>query len=136
MDKANVLEDTIKYLKQLQERVKTLEEQPVQKPVESAVLVKKSQTSDDNGSSCDENFEGGKAAGDDNVDDLPEIEAKLSEKTVLVKIHCKNHKGVLVKVLAEIESFNLSVLNTSAIPFASSALDITVMAQVRLFSLT
>jgi len=130
MDKASVLGDAIKYLKQLQEKVKTLEEQSAQKPVESAVLVKKSQLSEDDTSSSDENFEGGEGE-DVNVDDLPEIEAKLSEKTVLVKIHCKNHKGVLVKALAEIESFNLSVLNTSAIPFASSALDITVMAQVR-----
>ena len=89
MDKASVLGDAIKYLKQLQEKVKTLEEQSEQKPVESAVLVKKSQLSDDDDSSCDENFEG------DNGDDRPEIEAKLSEKIVLIKIHCKNHKECL-----------------------------------------
>ncbi|GFY95484.1 basic helix-loop-helix (bHLH) DNA-binding superfamily protein [Actinidia rufa] len=38
MDKATVLENAIKYLKQLQDQVKTLEEQTKKKPIESAVF--------------------------------------------------------------------------------------------------
>nr|AYM47548.1 bHLH transcription factor [Dracaena cambodiana] len=141
MDKASVLGDAIKYLKQLQEKVKTLEEQSAQKP---AVLVKKSQQIDDDGSCCDENFirataiPGDKDQEQDDSNNLPaEIEAKLSEKTVLVKIHCKNVKGLLVKMLAEIESHNLSILNASALQFAISAISVTVLAQVEKgFSLT
>nr|QOJ43715.1 bHLH transcription factor [Dracaena cambodiana] len=147
MDKASVLGDAINYLKQLQEKVKTLEEQSAQKPVESTVLVKKSQlSSDDDGSSCDENFDGTSAAGKrpdrdqkrDDRDNNPEIEVKLSEKTVLIKIHCKNSvKGVLVKMLAEIERHRLSIVNTSALPFSTSAIDVTVLAKIEEgFSLT
>lgn len=125
MDKASVLGDAIKYLKQLQEKVKTLEEQNAKKTVESAVLIKKSQLSSDDDGSCDENSDG-RSCGES----LPEIEAKMSENSVLIKIHCEKHKGVLVKVLSEIEKLHLTVINTSVIPFASSSLDITVVAQI------
>ncbi|ONK76089.1 uncharacterized protein A4U43_C03F23760 [Asparagus officinalis] len=136
MDKNSVLGGAIKYLKQLQEQVKTLEEQSAKKMVESAVIVKKCQLSDDDGSSLEEIFCEGKPNEANNSIDV-EVEAKLSGKTVLLKIHCKKSKGLLVKILAEIESLKLSVLNSSCIPFTGSALDITVMAQVEEgFSLT
>nr|XP_010936244.1 transcription factor bHLH18 [Elaeis guineensis] len=125
MDKASVLGDAIKYLKQLQEKVKSLEEQNAKRTVESAVLVKKSQLSSDDDGSYDENF-GGQPSGES----LPEIGAKMSEKSVLIKIHCEKSKGILVKALCEIEKLHLTVINTSVIPFASSLLDITVVAQV------
>ncbi|KAE8655843.1 putative Basic helix-loop-helix DNA-binding superfamily protein [Hibiscus syriacus] len=57
-DKASVLGDAIKYLKQLQEKVKTLEEQAAKKAVESVIFVKKAQIyADDETSSSDENFD-------------------------------------------------------------------------------
>ncbi|KAF9610372.1 hypothetical protein IFM89_022042 [Coptis chinensis] len=125
MDKASVLGDSIKYLKQLQERVKTLEEQASKKTMESAVFVKKFQIPlDDDSSSTDENFS--------NCYDesLPEIEARVCERNVLIRIHCEKRKGVLVKTLAEIEKRNLSVVNSSIIPFGTSTLDISIMAQM------
>ncbi|XP_064999326.1 transcription factor bHLH18-like [Musa acuminata AAA Group] len=125
-DKASVLGDAIKYLKQLEEKVKVLEEQAAKRTVESAVLVKKSQLcADDDSSSCDENFEGRQCG-----DSLPEIEAKISEKAILVKIHCENRKGVLVKALSEIEQLHLSVVSASVMPFGTYSLDMTVMAQI------
>lgn len=130
MDKASVLADAIKYVKQLQEKVNTLEEQTVKKTVESVIYVKKSQISvDDDLSSSDENFDGS------STEALPEIEARVSDKNILIKIHCEKHKGVLVRTLAEIEKHHLSVFNTSVMPFANSALDITVMAQVNLHTI-
>lgn len=120
MDKASVLGDAIKYLKQLQEKVTSLQDQVTQRNVESAVLVKKSQLcANDDSSSSDENFD----------ESLPEIEARVCEKTILIKIHCENRKGILVKALSEIEKLHLSVTNTSVMPFTSSSLDITVMTQ-------
>ncbi|CAL9048010.1 transcription factor bHLH18-like [Musa acuminata AAA Group] len=125
MDKASVLSDAIKYLKQLQENVKALEDQVAKRNVESAVLVKKYQLcADDDSSSCTENFNERQSG-----ESLPEIEARVCEKTILIRIHCENRKGVLVKALCEIEKLHLSVMNTSVMPFAGSSLDITVMTQ-------
>lgn len=131
MDKASVLGDSIKYVKELQERVKMLEERTKKRTVESVVFVKKSQlmissTDDDTSSSNDS---------DDSHSDevlLPEIEARVSEKDVLIRIHCEKQKGFMVKMLSEIEKLHLSVVNTSVLPFGNSTFDITVIAQVKL----
>ncbi|CAL9049077.1 transcription factor bHLH25-like [Musa acuminata AAA Group] len=122
MDKASVLGDAIEYLKRLEEQVKSLEDQVAKRQAEKAVLVKKSRLgADDDDSSSDEHPCGGPA---------PEIEARVCDKAVLIKIHCENRKGVLVKALSEIEKLHLSVGNTSVIPFAAASLDITVMTQM------
>ncbi|THG20369.1 hypothetical protein TEA_000601 [Camellia sinensis var. sinensis] len=125
MDKASVLGDAIKYLKHLQEHVKLLEEQINKKSEESVVFVKKSQLcAEDDTSSCDENFHG------HFKETLPEIEARISEKSVLIRIHCEKQKGFAVKLLSEIERLNLSVVNSSFLPFGQYAMDITVVAQM------
>lgn len=117
-------------MKDLQEKVKDLEEQNMERTVESVVFVKKSHVSvnDDEGSSSDEN--NGDEPRSSQLQPFPEIEVKVSRKTVLVRIHCENHKGVLVKVLSEIESMNLIITNNNAMPFLGSSINITVTAQV------
>ncbi|KAJ8470111.1 hypothetical protein OPV22_024454 [Ensete ventricosum] len=133
-DKASVLGDAVLYVKELEARVKALEDQNVKRTVESVVLVKKSQPSaaDDDGSSSDESFDA-----QPSQKPFPEIEAKVSGKTVLVRIHCENRKGVIVKILSEIESINLTVTNTNVMPFLGSSINITVTAQIEEdFSLT
>ncbi|KAI3978650.1 hypothetical protein MKX01_015825 [Papaver californicum] len=124
LDKASVLGDAIKYLKQLEEKVKILEEQTTKKTVESVVFVNKRSrvTADDdiNSSSFDDQY----------VNALPEVEAKISDKNVLIRIHCEKHKGIVVKILAEIEKFHLTVVNSNVMVFGDSSLDITINAKL------
>ncbi|CAK9150594.1 unnamed protein product [Ilex paraguariensis] len=131
MNKTSVLGDAIKYLKQLQERVKMLEEQATKQTMKSVVLVKKSQLDVEDESSSDESF------GGSSDESLPEIEARVCNKNVLLRIHCEKQKGQLVKILTQIEKLNLSVVNTSVFPFGSLALDITITAEMeKEFSMT
>lgn len=126
MDKASVLGDAIKYMKQLQEKVKTLEEQTKKRSsMESVVFLKRYQVSDN--SSTD-------SSTDPVITEssLPEIEARSCDKDVLISIHCEKRKGALERILSEIEKLNLSVVNSSLMSFGDSALNITVIAQVLL----
>lgn len=128
MDKASVLGDAIKYLKYLQERVKTLEEQAAKKTMESVVFVKKSLVciADDSSSSTDEN-----SAGGCRDYPLPEIELTVSDEDVLIRILCENQKGCLMKILTEMEKLHLKVINSIVMPFGNYTLDVTIVAQVR-----
>ncbi|OAY39385.1 transcription factor bHLH25 isoform X1 [Manihot esculenta] len=127
MDKASVLGDAIKYLKQLQERVKTLEEETKEKIIESVVIVKKSHLlfCEDESSFSDESLS--KVFVNK---PLPEIEARICDKQVLIRIHCEKKKGVLKKTVAEIEKLHLTVVNSSVLTFGSFALDVTIIAQM------
>lgn len=128
MDKASVLGDAIKYLKQLQERVKSLEEESKKKTMESAVFVKKYQLSTaDDCSSCDESSE------DHSADQaLPEIEGRVADKDVLIRIHCENHKAIVARIFGEVEKLHLSIVQSNVVRFGSSTLDITIVAQVHI----
>ncbi|MED6193518.1 hypothetical protein PIB30_020320 [Stylosanthes scabra] len=121
MDKASVLGDAIKYLKQLQEKVKTLEEQVAEKTVESAVFVKRSIVfADDDEFSSDGNSD----------QEIPEIEARISGKDVLIRVHCDKHSGRVPKIMNEIEKYDLTVQSSSFLPFGNNSLDITIVAQM------
>ncbi|KAG8368571.1 hypothetical protein BUALT_Bualt15G0059300 [Buddleja alternifolia] len=127
MDKASVLGDAIKYMKQLQDKVKTLEEQTKKTTIESLVFVKKHEiyTDTENSSSDDQSFSNGPII----TQPLPEIEARFCNKDVLISIHCEKKKGIFEKTVAEIEKLHLSVVNSSLMAFGDSALNITVIAQ-------
>ncbi|KAE8709593.1 putative Mitochondrial editing factor 22 [Hibiscus syriacus] len=131
-DRTSVLGDAIKYLKQLQEKVKTLEEQAAKKAVESVIFVKKTQIyADDETSSSDENFD------IQSNKPFPEIEARVSDKDVLIRIHCEKNKGFISNILNEVEKLHLSVLNTNVLPFGQATLNITIVAQMEAeFSMT
>ncbi|RDX76547.1 Transcription factor bHLH25, partial [Mucuna pruriens] len=123
-DKASVLGDAIKYLKQLQEKVRALEEEKnMRKNVESVVIVKKSQLSNDVNNSSSEY--------DGSFDEiLPEIEARFCERNVLIRVHCEKSKGVVEKTIHEIEKHHLKVTNSNTMTFGRCALDITIIAQM------
>ncbi|KAF8017546.1 hypothetical protein BT93_H2659 [Corymbia citriodora subsp. variegata] len=129
MDKASILEDAIKHLKELKQRVKALEEEvAAAKTVESVVVVKKSQltTDDDTNSSSDEHS----CSQIDQQISLPEIEARVTGNCALIKIHCEKRNGSLSKIIGEIEKRNLTVVNSCVMPFGSSILDVTISAQM------
>ncbi|KAL5726293.1 hypothetical protein ACHQM5_009347 [Ranunculus cassubicifolius] len=117
MDKSSVLEDGIKYIKQLQDRVKTLEEQASKTTMDSVLYVKKFQILSDDDSEISH-------------EPLPEIQAKVLEKNVLLRIHCETRKGVQGKLFEELEKLNLSVVHSSFMPFGTSTLDITLMTEM------
>ncbi|KAK7386330.1 hypothetical protein VNO78_26490 [Psophocarpus tetragonolobus] len=128
MDKASVLGDAIEYVKELKERLAVLEEQRKKTKEESVVILNKPDLSgdgDDDSSSCDESIDA-----DSVRDSLFEVESRVSGKEMLLRIHCQKQKGLLVKLLAEIQSYHLFVINSSILPFGDSIIDITIVAQM------
>ncbi|KAK2410303.1 transcription factor bHLH18 [Trifolium repens] len=126
MDKASVLTDSIKYMKELKDSLKVLEEQNKKQEAESVVVLNKQKLCSndviDNSSSCDESIEGAKES-------ILQVEARVSGKEMLIRIHCQKQKGLLVKIMAEIQSFQLFFVNSSVVPFGDS-MDITIIAQM------
>ncbi|CAM8959853.1 unnamed protein product [Rhodiola kirilowii] len=132
-DKASVLADAIKYIKQLQERVKILEDQTKSKTVESVVLMKRSKLVIIDGKNKPSSFsnETSIEGGLDDDQELPEIEARVCNKDVLIRVHCDNKKGVTEKILGEMSKLHfMSVVNTNVLAFGSSAFNITIVAQM------
>ncbi|KAJ4902801.1 Transcription factor bHLH19 [Raphanus sativus] len=127
-DKITVLDDAISRVKQLQEQIRKLkEEKEARREMESMILVKKSKVFIDQephqSSSCSsyhEKFD----------QPLPEIEAKVVQKEVLIRIHCKKSKGCMINILNTIENLQLRIENSIVLPFGDSTLDITVLAQM------
>ncbi|KAI4375921.1 hypothetical protein MLD38_013735 [Melastoma candidum] len=119
MDKASVLGDAIKYLKQLQERVEVLEDQTGQRAVETIVSVKKLRVCDD-GDLSNGSFD----------EPLPEIEVRVSGVDVLVRVHCRKTDRALEMIVAEVQKLHLNITNSSFITFGPCLLDITLVAKM------
>ncbi|XP_057871127.1 transcription factor bHLH25 [Cryptomeria japonica] len=135
MDKASVLGDAIKYVKQLQEKVKVMEEKAPKKTVQSVVYVKKaklvSNPEDDKLSSTSSSSNSSSAVEDGTEGVLiPEIEARQVNKNILIRIHCEKRKGLLVKSLAELERLDLTIMNASILSFTETTLDLTFTVQM------
>ncbi|KAI9110300.1 hypothetical protein K1719_018742 [Acacia pycnantha] len=139
IDKATILSEAISYVKQLQERVKELEQDTknkmiiMEKPYHQAVLC--------SGDDDDDNVDGGTPPamsevnyfdGDGNNDIvLPEVKARISDnKQVLIRILCKKQKSTILGILDKLESLHLIVSGNSVMPFGSSTLDVTIIAQM------
>ncbi|XP_058734886.1 transcription factor bHLH18-like [Vicia villosa] len=128
MDKASVLAESIKYVKELKDRLEVLEDQNKKTKAESAVVLNKPDIcSDEDNSSSDESIECG---GGGDSESLLQVEARELGKEMLIRIHCKKKKGVLVKMMGEIQSLELFVVNSNVLPFGDSVLDITIIAQI------
>ncbi|CAI9752942.1 unnamed protein product [Fraxinus pennsylvanica] len=122
-DKNSVLGDAIKYLQHLQQRVHAIEEQSTKQNLESVVLVKRSRLlMEDDGSTYESNSS--------SEQQLPEIEARVCNNHIHLRIHVKKHKGVLSKVPCELEKLNLAIVNINVTPFGNFAFDITIIAVI------
>jgi hypothetical protein len=129
VDKLSALGSTIEYVKQLEEKLKALEEQSARTTSTffgNKCRVVPAEKNDDLLDSADI----ATSAGGSNSN--PTVEAIVYADTVLLKICCKDKRGVLVVVLSELEKRGLSILDTSVLPFTDSCLNITIIAKARL----
>ena len=128
-DKITVLDDAISRVKQLQEQIRKLnEEKEARREMESMILVKKSKVLFDEEPYLSSSSSSSSHAKFDQL--LPEIEAKVVQKEVLIRIHCEKRKGCMINILNTIENLHLRIENSIVLPFGDSTLDITVLAQV------
>ncbi|KAL6893633.1 hypothetical protein ACP4OV_007731 [Aristida adscensionis] len=140
MDKATILSDATKYVRELQEKVKELEARRSNNRrsiIEPVVLVKRPclhavavPNPDDDGSTLSASSAKPAAAAAARKQQLPEIEARFSETSVMVRIHCENGKGVAVKMLSEVENLHLSIVHANVMPFQACTLIMTITAKM------
>ncbi|KAM3279881.1 hypothetical protein ACQJBY_046946 [Aegilops geniculata] len=130
MDKATILSDAVRYVKEQQEKLKALQDRDV-RSIDSVVLVKRPCISNDD-DGCPSPPRSAAAGGGPPTTriPLPEIEVRISESNVMVRIHCQDGKGVLVTLLAEVEGLHLSITHTNVVSFPASTLIINLMAKV------
>jgi hypothetical protein len=138
MDKATILSDATKYVKELHGKLKDLEAggSNRRKSIETVVLVKRpclhaAPAPDDDDSPLSASSGSGTPA--ETKTQLPEIEARFAENSVMVRIHCEDGKGVAVKVLAEVEELHLSIIHANVLPFVEGTLIITITAKASFF---
>ncbi|KAK8465135.1 hypothetical protein PHAVU_010G158600 [Phaseolus vulgaris] len=129
IDKATILCEAITYVKRLKERVRELEEQCKRTRVESVSFVhQRSNNGSDKGTTSsgamksDECYKTSEA--------LPTVEARVFKKDLLIRIHCKLQNGILIKILDHLNTLDLYTTSNSVMPFGSSTLDISIVAQM------
>jgi len=110
-------------VKELKERVEELEKQDknVGRKPYSCGINNYSEDTNSSETSSDDDF---------NNNILPEIEAKVIGKEVVIEIYCEKQKGIELKLLDHIENLQLFVTGSSVLPFGKSAISITTIAEV------
>ncbi|KAF0909992.1 hypothetical protein E2562_001242, partial [Oryza meyeriana var. granulata] len=112
MDKATILSDAASYIKKLQEKLKALE------AVASGSNGGARVTAETVGAMVPEEEDIISPSSARKNLPPPEIEAWCSQNNnVMVRIHCENGKGVMVRILAEVEELHLTIINASVMPF-------------------
>ncbi|CAN6331348.1 unnamed protein product [Urochloa humidicola] len=131
MDKATILSDAAKYVKELQQRLKDMEEaaaagsnaRSAKKPCNGGAIV----VPDENGSPS---ITTSASSSGLPKPALPEIQAWFSENTAMVRVHCQSGKGVAGTVLAEVEELGLSIAHANVMPFSACTVIITINAKM------
>ncbi|KAF7826655.1 transcription factor bHLH18-like [Senna tora] len=141
IDKASVLCEAINYVKQLQERVRELEKINTEKTTTKRSSITSSSSHHHHSEVC--TSKGGattttttnkcnnQAANCDQVSALPEMEARVLGKQVLIRIHCDvRQNDIMLNVMALLPRIHLSLLSCTLLPFGNSASTITITAQM------
>jgi len=115
-------------VKQLKERVEKLEKQEENVGVTSMMALNESPNSC--GINEDTNSSETSCVDGCNHSILPEIEARVMGKEVLIEIHCEKQNGIELKLLEHIENLQLFVNGSSVLPFGKSTISITIIARV------
>ncbi|KAJ8567390.1 hypothetical protein K7X08_019598 [Anisodus acutangulus] len=123
LDKASILGDAIKYIKQLEEQVKSLEEQTNKYSEEPVVPVKRARLL----SSYDNSNENSNTSTNKSV---PDIEVRVSDGNVLIRICCKKQARIIKEIFSQVEKLHLTIINSSVIPFGCNTTHITIVAQM------
>ncbi|KAK1422090.1 hypothetical protein QVD17_24970 [Tagetes erecta] len=132
-DKASVLEDASNYIKELQDRVTELEgltntkkKQDVQ---ECFISSKRSRIISFGDGHSESEIDSRESA--DPWRSSPEIEVqKLGSNIVLVRIQCQKNISFFVNALTHMEKLGLSIISSSAMPFAKTNILITIVAKI------
>ncbi|KAK4712038.1 hypothetical protein R3W88_006551 [Solanum pinnatisectum] len=130
LDKATVLGDTIQYIKQLEEQVKTLEEKKKKCSEEPEIPAAKRPRWV---SSCDDSSSSGEISSVSTVctdRSLPDIEVRASDGNILIRIYCKNQNGIVKEIFNEVEKLHLSIISCSVMPFGYNTSHMTIIAQM------
>ena len=129
-----MLGDAIKYVKTLEEKLKTLEEKLPKKRMRSQSSKKQSPPPTGSSPTQSSKAAAKQQLGEEVVDEddgsQPEIEARKIDKNVLIRMHCEKRKSLLVKSLAELEKLKLTIMNANILSFSATTVDFTCAAQV------
>ncbi|KAK4357584.1 hypothetical protein RND71_023194 [Anisodus tanguticus] len=107
MDKASILEGAINLIRQLREK--------------AAPAVLKKARNYEHQSSIDMMMKSS----------LPQVEVRSLEEEMLITIYCKKQqKGNIDKILSVIHKLHLTIKSCNFMPFGSTTMHITVIAQV------
>jgi hypothetical protein len=117
-------------VKQLEEKVKTLEGQNARRTSEPTTVFERKCRISSNSSDASGSRESTFGAGGFS----PTVEASVHGDTILLKICCGERRGVLVTLISELENQGLSIINTSVLPFTHSCLNITITAKASILS--
>ncbi|KAK7381549.1 hypothetical protein VNO80_00094 [Phaseolus coccineus] len=108
IDKASILGEAIKYMRQLQQRIAVLEKASNNNSAKSLMICS---------TSCEENS---------NI----EVEARGLENEVLIRIYCEKRKDIMLNLITLLKDLRLSVTSSTVLPFGNSLLNIIVVAQM------
>uniref|UniRef100_A0A803KYY7 BHLH domain-containing protein n=1 Tax=Chenopodium quinoa TaxID=63459 RepID=A0A803KYY7_CHEQI len=128
MDKTTILGGAIKHMKQLQEKVNQLE---VAAAELNTTNISASCGSGNGGFSGNDGSDNNNGENLINKNSLLEIEVKISDNTLLLKVYCEKRKDIISELIAVVDKHELSITNCGVIPFGNLTLDITIVAKMK-----